>query len=73
MLLYQNINRYLEEQGIKKKHLAEKAQITENALNLVLKGKRRLLADEYVRVCLALGVPFDKFINTSSKQPQKTA
>ncbi|MDU6306664.1 helix-turn-helix domain-containing protein [Faecalispora jeddahensis] len=73
MLLYQNINFYLEQQGIKKKFLAEKASITENALNLALNGKRRLLADEYVRICLALNVPLDKFINQSVHMPQKSA
>lgn len=72
-MLYQNINSYLEQQGIKKKFLAEKANITENALNLALNGKRRLLADEYVRICSALNVPLDIFINQSVRLPQKSA
>lgn len=68
MRLSQNINTYLNEQGIKKKYVAEKTGISENALNLVLNGKRRLLADEYVKICNALNVPFDRFINQDSQK-----
>jgi transcriptional regulator with XRE-family HTH domain len=42
--------------------VAEKTGMSENALNLSLNGKRRLLADEYVKICIALNVPFDHFI-----------
>jgi len=68
MRLSQNINTYLNEQGIKKKYVAEKTGISENALNLVLNGKRRLLADEYVKICNALNVPFDRFISQDSQK-----
>ena len=62
MCIAKSINAYLNEQGIKKKYVAEKTGMSENALNLSLNGKRRLLADEYVKICIALNVPFDHFI-----------
>lgn len=70
MRLAKNINTYLVSQGIKKKYVAEKTGISENALNLALNEKRRLLADEYVKICLALNLPFDYFV---SKNDQKSA
>ena len=66
MRLAENINTYLTEQGIKKKYVAEKSDISENALNLALNGKRRLLADEYIRICKTLDVPFDRFVTTEN-------
>jgi transcriptional regulator with XRE-family HTH domain len=73
MQLAQSINSYLVDQGIKKKYIAEKAKISENALNLALNGKRRLLADEYVKICIALNVPFDKFVTSTSGDDGKAA
>lgn len=68
MRLAESINAYLIEQGIKKKYVAEKSGISENALNLALNGKRRLLADEYVKICQILNVPFDRFVSTETNQ-----
>ena len=61
MNLASNIKRYISEAGIKQSVLAQKSSITENALTLSLNGKRRLAADEYVRLCRALGVGLDFF------------
>lgn len=68
MRLAENINVYLIEQGIKKKYVAEKSGISENAFNLALNGKRRLLADEYVRICQTLNVPFSQFVTTDASK-----
>ena len=61
MNLAKNIKDYLENNGIKQNVLAKKANISENALNLSLNQKRKLLADEYVNICTALGLPLDYF------------
>ena len=68
MRLAENIDTYLNEQGIKKKYVAEKSGISENALSLALKGKRRLLADEYVKICQILDVPFDQFVSGADQK-----
>lgn len=68
MKLAESINTYLIEQGIKKRYVAEKSGISENALNLALNGKRRLLADEYVKICQTLNVPFSQFVTTDTSR-----
>jgi DNA-binding Xre family transcriptional regulator len=61
MSLYREINRYIEENKISQKMLAQKADMTEVALCLSLNGKRKLLADEYIKICNALCLTYDKF------------
>ena len=56
------IGSYLQNNGITQAYVAEKTGITTNALNLSLKGKRKLTADEYIRICNALKVPYDFFV-----------
>lgn len=57
----EKIKMYLDSNGIKYKSVAEKAGIAYAAFSMVMTGKRRLQADEYFRVCEALGVPVDFF------------
>ena len=61
MELAAKINEYVTENKIPKKKLAERAHISMNALSLSLSGKRKLLADEYIRICDALCVPYTRF------------
>ena len=68
MCIAKNINAFLINQGIKKKYVAEKTGISENALNLALNEKRRLLADEYIKICIALNVPFDQFVTETDRK-----
>lgn len=56
------VKRMIEEKGCKQKAIAEKARITERQLSLILSGKRRCDVEEYVRICVALGVPLATFI-----------
>ena len=51
---------------ISQKTLAVKSGMTENQLSLSLNRKRKLLADEYIKICDALCVPYDKFIKPAS-------
>lgn len=59
------INTYLRNNGITQAYVAEKSGITTNALNLSLKGKRKLTAEEYISICDALKVPYDLFVNST--------
>lgn len=65
--VYVVINTYLQDKGITQASISHKTQITQNALNLSLNGKRKLSLDEYVDICDALEVPYDLFI-TKSKE-----
>lgn len=64
--LGKKINDYLVLNQIPQKLLASKSNMTENQLNLSLNNKRKLLADEYIKICDALCVPYDKFIHSAS-------
>lgn len=66
MSLSENINRYLENNGIMKNFLAEKTGMTQNAVSLSLNGKRKLSADEYISICQALNVPFETFLTATA-------
>lgn len=56
------VKRMIENNGIKQKAVAEKADITERQFSLILSGKRKCDIDEYVRICMALNVPVTTFI-----------
>ena len=53
---------YIEEHGIKQKYISEKAGISEPALSLILRGKRKCEVGEYANICRALGVEFQRFV-----------
>lgn len=58
----EEIKRTVSDRGLKQRNVAFSAGMTENALTLALARKRKLLADEYVNLCRALGVPYGSFL-----------
>lgn len=64
MKIYQKISKYITENGIKQKYISEKSGIPENVLSMILNGKRKLDADEFVEIILVLGVDANYFINS---------
>ena len=60
------VKKMIEEKGYKQKIIAEKAEMTERQLSLILSGKRKCDVEEYVRICAALGVPIVTFIIENS-------
>lgn len=61
-MVREEIKKYIDDVGIKQKVLAANANMTPHALNTFLNGKRGIDVEEYVRLCDAMGVPYDKFI-----------
>lgn len=61
MTIEERIGAYVKENNIKQKTLSTKTGISENALSLVFNGKRKLSADEYISICDAVCVAYDKF------------
>ena len=57
-----SLRAYIAESGIKQKVIARKAGINESAFSLIMTGKRKCSAEEYARICFALGVPAQTFI-----------
>lgn len=55
MVVQSRVAQYLEEQGIKQSWLAQKTGLTDNMISGILNGKRKMTADEFVRICKAIG------------------
>lgn len=56
-----DIKEYLIENGIKQSYVSEKTGIPAPILNMMLNDNRKIEANEYMRICDAIGVPLDQF------------
>lgn len=52
--IYQQIDQYLAENGITQKFVSDKTGLEQNKLSMMLSGKRKISADEYLAICNAL-------------------
>ena len=71
MKVYQKVSKYIIENGIKQKFISEKTGIAENTLSMILNGKRKMDADEFVEIIIALGVDANYFISTQQNNEQE--
>ncbi len=60
------MRRYMDQIGVKQGWVANKAGMTQNAMNLVMNKKRTLKADEYLAICEVLNMPLDSFVDQIS-------
>lgn len=63
MTIIDNIREYVEVNKIPRKQLASKINMAESKLSQTLNGKRKMSVDEYVSICEALCVAYDKFVS----------
>ena len=56
-----NIKNYLEANGISQTFLSDNTEIPNNTLSNMLNGKRRIMVEEYFRICEVLHKPYDFF------------
>ena len=56
------IAKYLEENGIKQNHLASKIDMSPVTFNTIINGSRKIDIEEYVKICNALGVSYEFFL-----------
>lgn len=56
MKVYERLNKYIKDNGIKQSYIAEKANIQENMLSMILNGKCRLDADRLEDILIALNL-----------------
>lgn len=68
MKVYQKVALYISENGIKQKFISDKTGISENILSMMLNGKRKMDADEFVEIIIALNVDANRFINDDFEQ-----
>lgn len=57
------IREYLIGHGIKQSFVAEKCGWSKQKANSIATGKQKITAEEYGRLCDAVGVPYDYFFN----------
>lgn len=57
---------YINEMGLKQKSIADKAGLSQSKLSLILTGERKCEVNEYAKICKAIGVPLNKFIDKQS-------
>lgn len=51
MLDIEKLRNYIESHGIKKSFVAEKAKINRTSLSMILNGKQKCTADQYIAIC----------------------
>lgn len=61
------VSAYIDKMGIRYSHVCKATGIDKRALYDILKLRRELRADEYMKICAALDVSPDKF-NTEVKE-----
>lgn len=62
MKVGERIKRYLEENGIKQTFVADKAGITVSKMNDICNRGKSIDCVTYYKVCTALGVPLESFL-----------
>lgn len=61
------IGKYLTANGIKQTYIAECCGWSKQKTSAIIRGKSKMLADDYASICDALGVPYDTFYKTVSQ------
>lgn len=61
------IREYIIKSGLKFGAVAEKAHIKPTTFCSMMRGDRKITAEEYFSICAVLGVPLDTFMSKSEK------
>lgn len=64
-MLGKRIKAYISDSGLKFSAVAEKAGLSLSTFSAMINGKRKIAAEEYFSICLALGVPLEKFVKVA--------
>lgn len=68
MKVFEKVSKYINDNGIKQRYVSEKTGIPENILSAILNGKRKMEADEFINIVIAIGVEPNYFINSQEKE-----
>lgn len=63
MKVYERIKIYIGEEGIKQKTVARKAGYSEKQFSAMMRGNRKIDADDYEKICIALGKEPNDFMS----------
>lgn len=67
-MVAENIKRFMDENGIKQRTIAQKCGVPEGKISAILTGRTRLTADVFFLICKALGQSPDFF---DPEKPEK--
>lgn len=62
MTVGEKVGNYAREHGVMNKFLAEKAEVSDAKISLILNGKQEIGVIEYYKICQALSVPMETFL-----------
>lgn len=63
-----SIRNYLKSHGIKQSFVSEGCGWTKQKTSLIVRGRRKITADELAAICDTLGVPYDFFYQAATLQ-----
>ncbi|MBD5536863.1 MAG: helix-turn-helix transcriptional regulator [Lachnospiraceae bacterium] len=55
-MLGEYLSNYMKQKGIKQAFVSEKTGITQQKLGMILKDKQKITAQEYFKICVAVGI-----------------
>ena len=64
---HERISEYLQEQGIKQRFVAEKIGVADAVVSQMLNGNRKISADEYELICIALEKEPNDFMTVTTQ------
>lgn len=56
MSINEQLNKYVEENGIKQAYIAKSTGLSCDTVSKILNGNRRILADEFLLICTTLKI-----------------
>lgn len=60
------VQEYIKERGIKQSFIADKCGWSKQKTSAIIRGERRMIAEEMANICEAVGVPYDFFYQEAS-------
>lgn len=57
-----SLQKYISDNGLKQKTIADKAELPESTLSMILTGKRKCEVNEFFAICKAIKVSPMKFV-----------
>ena len=63
MSVNEKLYELIAEKGIKQCYISARTGISEKKISSILRGKRKITADEFLRICVALNVEPNAFRN----------
>ena len=60
-MIAERVKKYVDEKGIKQLAIADAIGMSRSAMSQTLRGERTMTAEEFVKICDFLEVPYDKF------------